>query len=282
MTGLAPFESFLQATGGAAAPLPSEIASIYGSLTFPKQVDRPWVISNFVTTLDGVVSLDVPGHEGGRAISGDNRHDRLLVATLAAMADAIVIGGATLRTSPGHVWTPDYLLPEFAGPFAALRRSLGKTSPPLNVVVTGRGDIDPTERMFQTGEAPALIVTTEQGAERLRQLGIPAAARVAIAAGAPPIDPRAILDLIVSAQPMGLILLEAGPRLTADFLAARLVDELFLTLSPQIAGRVDASQRPGLAAGRVFAPDNPLWGSLVDVRRADSHLFLRYALRPAG
>lgn len=279
MTALSPFERYFQITTGVETPLPPEIASIYGSLTFPARDDRPWVISNFVTTLDGVVSLGVPGHDGGRAISGDNRHDRLLVATLAAMADAIVIGGGTLRTSPGHIWTPDYLLPEFAGPFAALRRALGKTGPPLNVVVTGRGDVDPAERMFQTDEAPALIITTEQGADRLGRLGFPAAAHVAVAQGAPRIDPRTILDLIVSRRPMVLILLEAGPRLTAEFLAARLVDELFLTLSPQIAGRDDASQRPGLAAGRVFAPDDPLWGNLIDVRRAGSHLFLRYALR---
>ncbi|MGH9174620.1 MAG: RibD family protein, partial [Vicinamibacterales bacterium] len=178
---------------------------------------------------------------------------------------------------------PEHLLPEFAGPFAALRRSLGKTGPPLNVVVTGHGDVDPAERMFQTGEAPALIITTEHGADRLRRSGLPAATRVAVADSAPEIDPRAILDLIIAAQPRGLILLEAGPRLTADFLAARLIDELFLTVSPQIAGRDISSQRPGLAAGRVFAPDDPLWGNLVDARRAGSHLFLRYALpRPAG
>jgi riboflavin biosynthesis pyrimidine reductase len=88
--------------------------------------------------------------------------------------------------------------------------------------------------------------------------------------------------LITAYQPMGLVLLEAGPRLTADFLAARIVDELFLTLSPQIAGRDDTSHRPGLAAGHIFAPADPLWGTLVDVRRAGSHLFLRYALRPTG
>jgi hypothetical protein len=63
-----------------------------------------------------------------------------------------------------------------------------------------------------------------------------------------------------------------------DILVARLDDELFLTLSPQIAGRGQSSHRPGLAAGHLFAPDAQLCGNLIDARRAGSHLFLRYAL----
>lgn len=278
MTALAPFESLLQVTAGAEMPLPPEIESVYGPLVFPLPAGRPWVISNFVTTLDGVVSLAVPGQEGGRAISGDNQHDRLLMATLRAVADVIVIGGGTLRTSQGHVWTADHLLPDLASTFATLRRALGKDAAPLNVVVTGHGDVDPAERMFQTDEAPVLVVTTERGEGRLRRLGLPSSVHVAVTGETSDIDPHRILDLIASSQRADLILLEAGPRLTADFLAARLIDELFLTLSPQIAGRDTSSERPGLAAGRVFAPDDPLWGNLVDARRAGSHLLLRYAL----
>jgi riboflavin biosynthesis pyrimidine reductase len=278
MTDLSPFESLFQTTTGAEVPLPTEIRSIYGALTFPAHGDRPWVISNFVTTLDGIVSLAVPGKEGGGAISGYDTHDRLLVATLCAVADAIVIGGGTLRTSPGHIWTPASIDPDFASAFAALRRAIGKTCPPLNVVVTGHGNVDPSERVFQTGEAPALVITSEQGAARLQRLGLPATVRLAVVGESADIDPQTIIDQIVSTQPASLILLEAGPRLTTDFLAMRLVDELFLTLSPQIAGRDASSVRPGLAAGHLFAPDDPLWGKLVDARRGGSHLFLRYAL----
>jgi riboflavin biosynthesis pyrimidine reductase len=278
VTTLTPFERVFQTTAGVALPLPPAIESIYGPLTFPTHDGRPLVISNFVTTLDGVVSLAVPGKEGGRAISGDNQHDRLLVATLAAVADAIVIGSGTLRSSPGHIWTADALAPDFAGAFATLRRSLGKTGPPLNVVVTSHGDLDPAERMFQTDEVPALIVTTELGAAQLRRLGLPAAVRVAATDTHQAIEPQAVLDAIASDRPIDIILLEAGPRLTTAFLAARLVDELFLTLSPQIAGRDRSNLRLGLAEGHLFAPDDPLWGALVDLRRAGSHLFLRYRL----
>ena len=64
-----------------------------------------------------------------------------------------------------------------------------------------------------------------------------------------------------------------------DFLAEELLDELFLTLAPQIAGRGASKPRPGLVEGHRFAPEHPLWGQLLSVKRRESHLFLRYAFR---
>ena len=74
-----------------------------------------------------------------------------------------------------------------------------------------------------------------------------------------------------------VIRVEGGPRLMGDFFAEQCLDELFLTLAPQVAGRDAARDRPGLVAGHTFAPERPLWGTLVSVKRAGSHLFLRYA-----
>jgi riboflavin biosynthesis pyrimidine reductase len=72
-------------------------------------------------------------------------------------------------------------------------------------------------------------------------------------------------------------LIEGGPTLLGGFFAKRLVDEQFLTLAPQIAGRERNDGRLGLVMGKSFAPPNPLWGTLTDVRRSSSHLFLRYS-----
>jgi len=74
-----------------------------------------------------------------------------------------------------------------------------------------------------------------------------------------------------------VILVEGGPQLMGDFFAGELLDELFLTLAPQIAGRDAEIERPGLVAGKRFAPEHPLWGTLVSIKRGGSHLFLRYA-----
>lgn len=74
-----------------------------------------------------------------------------------------------------------------------------------------------------------------------------------------------------------LILVEGGPRLLGHFYAEQLLDEQFLTLAPQIAGRDADDKRLSLVMGRRFAPASPLWGDLVDLRRGGSHLYLRYA-----
>lgn len=71
------------------------------------------------------------------------------------------------------------------------------------------------------------------------------------------------------------MLVEGGPYLFGDFLAEGMLDELFFTLAPQVAGREDASVRLGLVGGRVVAPEHPLWATLVGVKRGGRHLFLR-------
>jgi riboflavin biosynthesis pyrimidine reductase len=73
------------------------------------------------------------------------------------------------------------------------------------------------------------------------------------------------------------VLIEGGPRLLGEFCAAGFIDEQFLTLAPQIAGRRVGDRRLSLVMGATFAPKQPLWGTLVDARRGDGHLFLRYA-----
>ena len=65
----------------------------------------------------------------------------------------------------------------------------------------------------------------------------------------------------------------------ADFLAERMLDELFLTLAPQLAGRDVRNPRLGPVEGRTFGPDHPLWGRLLSVRRGDRLLFLRTRFR---
>ena len=62
-----------------------------------------------------------------------------------------------------------------------------------------------------------------------------------------------------------------------DFYAEQLVDEQFLTLAPQIAGREAGDRRLSLVMGKEFAPGNPLWGTMIDARRGSRHLFLRYS-----
>jgi len=75
------------------------------------------------------------------------------------------------------------------------------------------------------------------------------------------------------------VLCEGGPQVIGQLLRASLLDDVFLTLSPVLAGR-DRAWRPGMVGGVELLPDHGLWGRLASVRRQGSHLFLRYDLRP--
>ncbi len=281
---LDPLESLYDATRGDSLPLPPDLAALYGPLRFPARPGTAHVVGNFVTSLDGVAALNAPGQMGGGAISGHDRHDRAVMGLLRAAADAVIVGAGTLRASPGHLWTPGYIYPPLAAPYAALRESLGKSGPPLNVLVSASGAIDLDLPVIRSGAVPALIVTTSGGAARIGERGIPRGVEVAAIADAGPVGARAILSAVGRTGRGGVILVEGGPRLMADFLAEGALDELFLTLAPQVAGRDASAERPGFVAGRRFAPEHPLWGALVGVKRGGSHLFLRYSFdsRPAG
>ena len=72
------------------------------------------------------------------------------------------------------------------------------------------------------------------------------------------------------------LLHEGGPTLFGQFLDAQAVDELFLTLSPQIAGRKKDAIRPALVQGVEFAPDRAPRFQLLGVKQRAEHLYLRY------
>jgi riboflavin biosynthesis pyrimidine reductase len=278
MSALEPLRTLLDGgTRGTPVALPQPLAALYGGdLSFALPADRPLVIGNFVGTLDGVVELHTPGKLGGGPISAYNRHDQLVMGLLRAVADAVIVGAGTVRSAPGHRWTAEHIAPDEAASFAALRAARGQAATPLQVIVTARGELDPGQAVLRTEGLPVLIVTTDAGQARLRQTPLPAHVTVTVGARER-IRAADVLRAVRAVAPCRIILSEGGPRLMGDFFAERLLDELFLTLAPQVAGRDDATDRPGFVAGHALAPDQPTWGSLVSVKAGGSFLFLRYA-----
>jgi riboflavin biosynthesis pyrimidine reductase len=277
---LEPLETLFDRSRGGPLPLPGALSRVYGSLRIPRRTGRPHVIGNFATTLDGVVSLQVPGRSGGGEISGNDRHDRLLMGILRAVADAVIVGAGTLRAVPHHLWTAQHVYPSMSSEFAHLRERLRKPRAPLNVVVTAGGRLDLRLPVFSSGEVQVLIVTTAAGARRLSRARALPSVQVVAAQPTGPLTAGSVLRAIRPTGRHNLLLVEGGPHLIGDFFAEKYLDELFLTLAPQIAGRKGPVVRPGLVEGRTFAPDHPLWGSLVGVRRGGSHLFLRFGFPP--
>jgi riboflavin biosynthesis pyrimidine reductase len=276
MTPLTPLESLFDLAGGDDLPLPPELASLYGPLRFPLRKGGPYVIGNFVTTMDGVASLSAPGMEGGGPISGSNAHDRMVMGLLRSVADAVIVGAGTLRSVPNHLWTAEYIYPRLSDAYRQLRISLGKKDAPLNVIVTARGEIDPGLPVFRPGAVNVLIVTNPEGARKVRARGLPPSVTVGEVEGEEAIGAREVLSAVGRVLPGEIVLVEGGPRLMGDFFAGKCLDELFLTLAPQVAGRDGSVERPGFVAGKRFGPERPLWGTLASVKRAGSHLFLRY------
>ena len=78
--------------------LPEELTILYGGdLRFPAVDFEPYVIGNFVSTIDGVVSFEIPGESGGGDISGFNEADRFIPRDL---PNDIDYGSQTKRRRP--------------------------------------------------------------------------------------------------------------------------------------------------------------------------------------
>jgi riboflavin biosynthesis pyrimidine reductase len=273
-------------------PLPGEnllsetLAAFYdGKLVFSSQPkDRPLIIGNFVQTLDGIVSFKIPHQSGGGVISGSNEEDRFIMALLRACADAVMVGTGTLHEDPGHLWTPDFIYPAMAEQFAELRTRLGKTSAhPLNVIVSGSGHVNLGEKVFWTPGVRALILTTARAQAHLlrqREPALSPTTDVRVLPGEDALEPHNIALTLYGEYGVNLLLHEGGPTFFSAFLTHRLVDELFLTMAPQIAGSGAVRERPSFAAAATFDVQEALHGDLMSVKRPStgSHVFLRYRL----
>ena len=273
-------KTLLSARRGALMPLPPRLARLYGELRVARPRTRPYVMSNLVSTLDGVVSLKIKGHEGGGDISGFSVEDRMVMGLLRAVADVVVLGGGSLAADPHRLWTPEAICPELAAEFGKLRRAMRRQGPALKVVVSAGGHLDLESAAFTAG-GPLLIVTRPTGARRLAARTLPAEVAVRVVPGrAKSLSAQEILQAVWRGGRAPRVLVEGGPQLLGGFVAARLLDEQFLTLAPQLAGRDVDDGRISLIMGQLFAPRDPRWAILTDVRRSASHLFLRYFFAP--
>lgn len=177
----------------------------------PAHPGRPHVALNFVMTADGRVSYR------GRADIG-TRTDRELMFHLRMLADAVVAGAGTVRVDP----------------FAPGLRGAARL--PLAVVVTRTAALPPENRFF-TYAGPRLVATVA-GADTaaIERPGIEIARL-----GEREVDLAALLALLGD-RGVRFLLCEGGPTLAGQLLAARLVDELFLTHATLVTAEPGARQ----------------------------------------
>jgi riboflavin biosynthesis pyrimidine reductase len=250
--------------------LPAQLSELYGGeLAIPDGS----VYGNFVSSIDGIVALEAGTAPSGGIISGRSEADRFVMGLLRAFADAVVVGAGTVRAEGGKaLWTPDFIFPAAGEAFRELRRDLQRDAEPRLVIVTGRGALNPEERALNRG---ALVLTTDSRATELRKT-LPEATEVrGISTG----DRVEVPEIFAALRSEGFrtILTEGGPQLFGQMVKANQVDELFVTVSPVLSGQ-HGDESFGLIHGTDFGR-KPKWSRLLSVRRHESHLFLRYALR---
>ncbi len=250
--------------------LPARLAETYGG---PLGFSEPRLYANFVASLDGVVAI--PGEiHSNRMISAHSEADRFVMGLLRACADAVLVGARTLRASPRTLWTAEHAYPPAAPLYRELRRLRRRPPRPTVAVLSGSGSVDPRHPALEEG---ALVLTSERGAARLRGR-LPRAATILALGAEPAIDPVVAVEAL-RRRGHELILSEGGPTAFGALVAAGLVDELFLTTSPLLAGRSPGSLRPALVEHAEFLPARTVEGELLTLRRSGSVLFARYRLR---
>ncbi len=263
---MTPLERLYEAEGLPAGALTDELERLYdGTLA----LEEPRLYANFVATLDGVVAIPaIP--ESNTIVAAGSKADHFVMGLLRALADVVLIGSGVLRAAPQGTWLPEKVYPPAADAFAELRRQRGRPERPEVAVLTGRGSIDPVHPLLASG---AVVLTSERGAAHLGAL--PEASTV-LALGADVELPAQAIVGALHDRGHRLILAEAGPHAFGSLLEGGAVDELFLTVSPLLAGDAGPDSRLHLVEAADLLP--PLGLRLLSLRRHDEHLFARYEL----
>jgi riboflavin biosynthesis pyrimidine reductase len=195
---------------------------------------------------------------------------------LRAMADIVLVGAGTVRAAPTHEWTARRVHPGSAGLYRQWRAAIGiGAEQPTTLVATASGALEPHHPGLSAPDVPVVIATTPAGADRLATAGLGDNVQVEAIGAGDGVGATELIDL-ASSLAARLVLCEGGPHLIGDLMAAGLLDQLFLTVAPQLAGRDERLTRFGLLEGTTFGVDEAPWAELLSVRRAADHVFLRY------
>jgi riboflavin-specific deaminase-like protein len=221
---------------------------------------RPRVMLNMISTADGRATLD------GRSGTISHGADRALFHGLRSTVDAVLVGAGTVRVERYGRIIPDASRRE-------LRRRHGLSDEPLACIVSGRLALEADIPLLAEPDARVVIVTASAAS-------LPASAAQVeyVRAGhAGSVDLPAALTELRERFGVESVLCEGGPHLAWQLLAAGLIDELFLTLAPLLAGgEPSGGEALRIIAGAQLQPPREL--ELLAVLRSDSDLFLRYGV----
>ncbi|TMI48979.1 hypothetical protein E6H20_08895 [Candidatus Bathyarchaeota archaeon] len=259
---------------------------------FYKVEGTPHSYLMFVTTIDGIAVPLESGQRGGSEIALRHLKDNPLAAGGLtdnralqygwATADAVLGGAGILRDSPSATWYPrDRDLQDL------LR---ARERMPVRAVVTGKGEVDLKDPVFnpKKGEWQPVIFTTRNGEQKLkdqaRRLNTkgyqPLKATKTYAMEGTSVDLAKAVGILKKDYETKLLDIQGGPILAGEVVKAMLVDELRLTISPQILGdlNLEGKRRPGFVTGVHFGIEDSPLAELEAMGVSGSHIFLRYVM----
>lgn len=274
------------------SPFADDALAPYGNFGFPSPpADRPWIYSNFVQSLDGIVSL-----LGKYATGGDiaqSSADRWLMDLLRAHADAVIMGMMTLRIEKRNrgLESRGIIFQVVEPELLRLRERLGKGRQ-RNIFVTHAVDLDLSRwRVFDGDIVDAAIVTSPAGAIRLSPQQQSHPHVTVVSAGT-----DESIDLVLAVRKLRqqlairYLLCEGGPTLYGSLARADLIDEKFVTVSPVETGRIVPKEqdrlpdeqavspllRPTVFGGPGFTKETMTRWTWLSCRRSGDHEFNRY------
>jgi riboflavin biosynthesis pyrimidine reductase len=259
---------------------------------FYKVEGAPHTYLMFVTTIDGTAVPLESGQRGGSEIAlrhlkanpiaagglTDNRALQYGWAT----ADAVLGGAGILRDNPAATWYPrDKDLQDL------LTKGARK---PIRAVVTGSGEVDLNHPVLnpKKDEWRPVIFTTEKGEEKLKNQAKEIRVRgdrslrvlKTYAIGDASVDLAKAVSILREEYKTKLLDIQGGPILAGQMVKTMLVDEVRLTVSPQIMGDLNSEgkRRPSFVAGLHFGLDDSALAELAGIGVSGSHIFLRYLM----
>ncbi|WOT33474.1 pyrimidine reductase family protein [Streptomyces coeruleorubidus] len=234
----------------------AELAAAYAYPEVGPGGPLPWLRANMVSTLDGAAQHD------GRSQPISSATDMRIFGTLRALADVVVVGAQTVRQEG---YRPARARAEFAG----MREAAGQSPAPAIAVVSASLDLDFSLPLFTSPLVPTLILTGASAAPDRVAAAEKAGARVVTAGDGIGVDPARAVQALAGLGYTRL-LTEGGPRLLGQLVAAGVLDELCLTVSPMLTAG-DAQRIAGGPAVTV-----PQRFRLVSMLEEDGFLFTRY------
>ena len=214
--------------------------------------ERPYLVLNMVATLDGKASVE------GRTRAMSSEVDRALFHQLRTQVDAVMVGATTVAVEGyGRIVKSDEL--------RAKREQEGLAADALAVVVSGRLNLPAEAKLLsETGQRVVIATGSED------ELPGATASVEYLRVGN---DLALLLSKLREEHNVRSVLCEGGPTLNSHLLAAGLVDELFLSLSPQISGGTGA---PTIVEGRPLM--QPREAQLIWLYEAAGDLFARWRI----